>query len=126
MAVKTNEGLSSSFECVVGVKQGCPLSPILFGVYLDDHHEMLDFPEITVHRVPVLLYADDLALVATSARWLQSRWTYRMHTQTHHSLKRGNTQTSKQGTLRDASNSSEDIITFLDFFLPIRSSQASH
>ena len=80
MAVKTNEGLSSSFECVMGVKQGCPLSPTLFGMYLDDlervfmvHHETLDLPEISVQRVPVLLYADDLALVATSARGLQSQ-----------------------------------------------------
>ena len=80
MAVKTNEGLSSSFECVMGVKQGCPLSPTLFGMYLDDleqvfmvHHEMLDLPEFSVQRVPVLLYADDLALVATSARGLQSQ-----------------------------------------------------
>ena len=80
MAVKTNEGLTSSLECVVGVKQGCPLSPTLLGMYLDDlervfmvHHEMLDLPEISLQRVPVLLYADDLALVATSARRLQSQ-----------------------------------------------------
>ena len=37
------------------------------------HHEMLDKPEISVRRVSVLLYADDLALVATSARGLQSQ-----------------------------------------------------
>ena len=33
----------------------------------------LDLPEISVQRVPVLLYADDLALVATSGRGLQSQ-----------------------------------------------------
>ena len=38
---------------------------------------------ISVQRVPVLLYADDLALVATSARGLNLSWTYCMHTQTH-------------------------------------------
>ena len=49
-------------------------------MYLDDleqvfmvPHEMLDLPEVSVQRVPVLLYADDLALVATSARGLQSQ-----------------------------------------------------
>ena len=77
-AVKTNEGLSSSSECVVGVEQGCPLSPTLFGVYLDDlervfmeHHEMLDLPGNSVQQVPVLLYANDLTLVAISAKGLQ-------------------------------------------------------
>ena len=80
MAVKRNEGLSSSFEYVVGVKQGCFLSPTLFGIYLEDfvrvfmmHHEMLDIPKISEQWVPVLSYADDLALVATSARDLQSQ-----------------------------------------------------
>ena len=80
MAVKTSEGLSTPFECVMGVKQGCPLSPTLFGMYLDDleqvfrvHHHMLDLPGLPVQRVPALLYADDLALVATSPEGLQAQ-----------------------------------------------------
>jgi hypothetical protein len=80
MAVKTSEGLSAQFECVMGVKQGCPLSPTLFGLYLDDleqvfevHHQLLDLPGLPVQRVPALLYADDLALVATSPEGLQAQ-----------------------------------------------------
>jgi hypothetical protein len=30
-----SEGVTSSFKCQQGVKQGCPLIPLLFGLYLD-------------------------------------------------------------------------------------------
>jgi hypothetical protein len=80
MAVNTPEGLTASFEAVMGVKQGCPLSPTLFGLYLDDfeqaleaNHIGLDLPVLPVQRVPALLYADDLALVSTSKEGLQAQ-----------------------------------------------------
>ena len=80
MAVKTPEGLSKPFECVMGVKQVRSLSSTLFGLYLDDleqvfkaHHDLLNFTSLPVQRVPVLLYADDLALVAISPEGLQTQ-----------------------------------------------------
>jgi hypothetical protein len=36
------EGLSARFSCGIGVKQDCPLSPLLFGLYLDGLEKHLD------------------------------------------------------------------------------------
>ena len=34
--VHTQQELTDTFRCTIGVKQGCPMSPNLFGQYLDD------------------------------------------------------------------------------------------
>jgi hypothetical protein len=66
-----NEGVTSSFKCQQGVKQGCPFSPLLFELYLDALKGHLDGREcdapalIDVH-VWLLLFADDLALTSES------------------------------------------------------------
>jgi hypothetical protein len=40
-----NKGVTSNFRCQQGVKQGCPLSPMLFGLYLDALEGRLDSKE---------------------------------------------------------------------------------
>ena len=34
-AVRTSEGISEIFRCLLGVKEGCQLSPTSFGLYID-------------------------------------------------------------------------------------------
>ena len=82
MCVSTNSGYTEDFHCTMGVKQGCPLSPTLFGVYLDDlePHLLLsalsstfDLPTVGPRLIPPLMYADDVALLATSVSGLQAQ-----------------------------------------------------
>ena len=59
-----------------GVKQGCPMSPTLFGLYVDGlEKHLLETADIDARTlrgvlVPLLLYADDLILLSTSAAGL--------------------------------------------------------
>jgi len=39
--IKTNKGWFKDIRCNIGVKQGCPLSPIFFGIYIDTIEECL-------------------------------------------------------------------------------------
>ena len=40
--IRTSAGISKSFRSDIGVKQGCPLSPTLFGLYIDKLEEWLN------------------------------------------------------------------------------------
>ena len=66
---------SDQIELKQGVKQGCPLSMTLFCLSIDflikEMQRFNEVPKIHGHRVPVLAYADDLVLFATSHMCLQ-------------------------------------------------------
>lgn len=72
-AVWTGEELSGHFETRTGVKQGCLLSPILFALYLNDLHDCLggglNIDEI---KIRLLMYADDIVILAEEPKVLQS------------------------------------------------------
>ena len=89
-AVRTAQGTSGAFRCFQGVQQGSHLSPLLFGLLLDCLHKVLKAepgncaPCLAAYRftaagrkwkmqkpVPLLLYADDLAILSTRPEGLQ-------------------------------------------------------
>jgi hypothetical protein len=66
-----NEGVTSSFRCQQGVKQGCPFNPLLFGLYLaalEGHMDGRKCDALALADVHVwlLLFADDFALTSKS------------------------------------------------------------
>ena len=80
MAVQFEGEMSEIFQSTLGVKQGCPLSPTLFGIYIDDFQAELetaggdlDLPTLCGVQAPALFYANDLDLVSTSVRGLQAQ-----------------------------------------------------
>jgi len=72
-AVWTGEELSDYFESELGLKQGCLLSPLLFSLFLNDmDEEICGGIRLYELNIPLLMYADDIVLLAESATDLQS------------------------------------------------------
>ena len=76
-AVKVMNSRTEFFPCKRGVRQGCPLSPILFSIYLNDLLTEVDKDK--THSVQLgdkqyltcLAYADDILILSKSAIGLQ-------------------------------------------------------
>ena len=67
------------FAFTKGVRQGCPLSPLLFNLYINDIVKTVDDSQKTSIylgnsnvKINVLLYADDIVILAESENDLQS------------------------------------------------------
>ena len=79
---KFRGGLGPAFDSTSGVWQGDPLSPLLFGIYIDrvEAHLARSCPGVGAHLdahtpgppLQVLLYADDLVLLSRDRSGLQS------------------------------------------------------
>ena len=66
-------GREQPFRTTTGVKQGCPMSPLLFGLYFDhvieyiqNHTSTLDAVKVAHLMLQAALYADDIILMAPS------------------------------------------------------------
>ena len=73
--VKVNDYVTPFFDVSHGVKQGCKLSPTLFSLYINDLandiKQMRLGIDIDDQQLSLLLYADDIALIAPDAQSLQ-------------------------------------------------------
>ena len=85
---------SSAFDVTVGLPQGAVLSPLLYALFINGLAMMLKEKHLGVwmweRQVGILLYADDVVLVAESADQLQqmldccsdyaAQWQFRFNT----------------------------------------------
>lgn len=70
--------MSECFGSDIGVKQGCPLSPTLFGLYIDKLESWLSKTDgegvhLAGYVVKLLLYVDDLILIFKTMHGLREQ-----------------------------------------------------
>ena len=76
-AIKVNDRITDFFNYSKGVRQGCPLSSVLFNLYVNDifdtinKHSTSDVYLNRNNKINALMYADDLVLISRTKEGLQ-------------------------------------------------------
>ena len=75
-AIKLSNGYLTPIDSNLGLKQGCPLSPMLFNLYIDDisciFNEHCHPIELQGTKISHFLYADDLVIISHTEEGLQN------------------------------------------------------
>ena len=77
--VQTKDGLTKLFDCILGVRQGCMLSPRLFIIFINELELMLrqsEFRGISMGNtieIFLLMYADDIVILGDTVLELQRK-----------------------------------------------------
>ena len=75
-SIKLKNGRSTNIQSNLGLKQGCPLSPMLFNLYIDDIEKVFDDSCCPIKfqnkHINHFLYADDLVLISECREGLQN------------------------------------------------------
>ena len=76
--VKIQNKVTNFFKCEKGVRQGCPLTPVLFNIFINTLARDLDNSStdslelLNGSRISCLMYADDVILISKSPEGLQN------------------------------------------------------
>ena len=74
--IKVHGGFTDPIQSLLGLKQGCVLSTLLFNLFIHDIktiiYESCDSVQIHTNQINHLLYADDLILISSTAEGLQN------------------------------------------------------